>query len=62
MPEGMTEDVEFPGGHVHGAADVELKIHELVEYCRSPGKTWTEIGQAFGMSKQAAWERFLGDE
>jgi hypothetical protein len=89
MPEGMTEDVEFPGGTwrvvmlmpadlsitegfvdplvllvalAHGAANIEDKIHEVVAYCRSQGKTWTEIGQSFGMSKQAAWERFSGEE
>lgn len=88
-PEGMSEDVEFPGGTwrvamvmpadlsitegfldplvllvtlAHGAANVEDKIHELVSYCRSRGKTWTEIGRAFGMTKQAAWERFSGEE
>jgi hypothetical protein len=89
MPEGLTEDVELPGGtwHVamvmpadlsitrgfvdplvllvtlaHGAANVDDKIHEVVSYCRSQGKTWTQIGRAFGMSKQAAWERFSGEE
>ena len=89
MPEGMTEDVEFPGGTwrvvmlmpadlsvtegfvdplvllvtlAHGAAQVEDKVHELVAYCRSQGKTWTEIGRAFGVTKQAAWERFAGEK
>jgi hypothetical protein len=89
MPEGMTEDVEFPGGTwrvamlmpadlsitdgfvdplvllvalANGTAQVEDKIQELVGYCRSKGKSWTQIGQAFGMTKQAAWERFSGEE
>ena len=89
MPEGMAEDVEFPGGTwrvvmvmpadlsmtdgfvdplvllvalAHGATNVDDKIQELVAYCRNTGKSWTQIGQALGMSKQAAWERFSGEE
>jgi hypothetical protein len=89
MPEGMSEDVEFPGGTwrvvmvmpadltitegfvdpivllvalANGTAKVDDKTQELVAYCRSNGKTWTQIGQALGMTKQAAWERFSGEE
>jgi hypothetical protein len=88
-PEGMTEDIEFPGGTwrvvmlmpadlsitegfvdplvllivvANGAAKVDDKIQELVAHCRSTGKSWTQIGQALGMTKQAAWERFSGEE
>jgi hypothetical protein len=35
---------------------------EVVSFCRSRGKTWTEIGRALGVSKQAAWERFSGED
>jgi hypothetical protein len=89
MPEGMTEDVELPGGTwrvamlmpgdlsitegfvdplvllvvlANGAKKVDDKLQELVAHCRSTGKTWTQIGQALGMTKQAAWERFSGEE
>lgn len=88
MPEGMGEDVEFPGGTwrvamlmpadlstegsvdplvllvvlANGVANVEDKVREVVTFCRTQGKTWTQIGQAFGMTKQAAWERFSGEE
>jgi hypothetical protein len=34
----------------------------LVAHCRNTGKTWTQIGHALGMTKQAAWERFSGEE
>jgi hypothetical protein len=89
MPEGITEDVEFPGGTwrvvmlmpadlsitkgfvdplvllvvlANGATRVDDKVQELVAQCRNTGKTWTQIGHALGMTKQAAWERFSGEE
>ncbi len=89
FPEGMDENVEFPGGTwrvalvmpvdlsitegvvdpllllvalADGAAKVDDKIEELVAHCRSTGKSWTQIGQALGMTKQSAWERFSGED
>jgi hypothetical protein len=29
---------------------------------RSEGRTWDEIGQSLGVSRQAAWERFATTE
>jgi hypothetical protein len=31
---------------------------DLVDRARAGGQTWTEIGEALGVSRQAAWERF----
>jgi hypothetical protein len=62
ITEGFVDPLVLLVTLAHGAAHVEDKIRELVMYCRSRGKTWTEIGQAFGMTKQAAWERFSGEE
>ncbi|MBA2607601.1 MAG: hypothetical protein H0U92_01520 [Actinobacteria bacterium] len=46
-----------------GAAfEVEKKLVEIARFCKSEGKTWTQIGEALGMSKQAAWERFSGED
>lgn len=47
-----------------GAATHEVgrKLVEIARFCRSEGKTWTQIGEALGMSKQAAWERFSGED
>lgn len=46
-----------------GAAyEVENKLAEVVRFCRAEGKTWTQIGEALGTSKQSAWERFSGEE
>jgi len=31
---------------------------QLVHEAREGGRSWTEIGEALGVSRQAAWERF----
>jgi hypothetical protein len=68
----MPADLSITEGHVDpllllvtladGSAKVEDKIRELVAYCRQTGKSWTQIGQALGMTKQSAWERFSGED
>jgi hypothetical protein len=45
-----------------GIAQVEDKIGEVVRFTRTEGRSWTQIGEALGMSKQAAWERFSGED
>lgn len=45
-----------------GAAKVDDKIEELVAHCRASGKSWAEIGQALGITKQSAWEKFSGED
>ena len=45
-----------------GSGAVSKLIYQTVEDARQQGCSWAEIGQALGMSKQAAWERFSGDE
>jgi hypothetical protein len=45
-----------------GVARIEEKMTEVVAVCRAGGASWTEIGQVLGMTKQAAWERFSGEE
>jgi hypothetical protein len=89
MPEGISPDIEFPGGTwrvqmflpvdlgllegtvdplvmltllANGFIQVEDKLDELVAHCRASDKSWTQIGQALGMTKQAAWERFSGED
>ncbi len=37
-------------------------VHDHVEVLRSRGISWTRIGEALGVSKQAAWERFSGED
>jgi hypothetical protein len=40
------------------ARAVEKLQRSLVNQARDAGRTWTEIGEALGISRQAAWERF----
>jgi hypothetical protein len=42
--------------------ELEARIEQCAKFCRSEGKTWTQIGEALGVSKQAAWERFSGED
>lgn len=41
---------------------VENLIEEAVRTAREQGHTWEEVGQALGVSRQAAWQRFSPDD
>ena len=41
---------------------VELSLKGGVARLREQGVTWQRIGEAFGMTRQSAWERFSGEE
>lgn len=43
-------------------SQVDAALHEHVEILRARGISWTRIGEALGVSKQAAWERFSGED
>lgn len=36
----------------------EQKLAEYVFYARTSGATWSQVGAALGISKQAAWKAF----
>jgi uncharacterized NAD(P)/FAD-binding protein YdhS len=40
---------------------LEKAIWQTVRRAREAGHTWTEIGDAFGVTKQTAWQRFSGE-
>ena len=43
----------------HGAEKaIDKVLREQVGRARRAGCSWTDIGEALGVSKQAAWERF----
>ncbi len=44
------------------SAAVEKFLRAAVADARRGGCTWSEIGIAIGVSRQAAWERFSGEE
>ena len=43
-------------------SQVDAAVHDHVDLLRGRGVSWTRIGQALGVSKQAAWERFSGED
>jgi hypothetical protein len=43
-------------------SQVDAAIHDHVDILRGRGISWTRIGDALGVSKQAAWERFSGED
>jgi hypothetical protein len=44
------------------AAQADAALHDHVGSLRERGISWTRIGAAVGVSKQAAWERFSGED
>lgn len=44
--------------YVEYAEQVQAELHNQVTYARSMGMSWSEIGAVFGISKQAAQQRF----
>jgi hypothetical protein len=46
------------------AAGVQVEQHLAgwVHKARALGATWARIGEALGMTRQSAWERFSGEE
>jgi hypothetical protein len=43
-------------------SQVNAAVHDHVAVLRDRGISWTRIGEALGVSKQAAWERFSGED
>jgi ATP-dependent protease Clp ATPase subunit len=39
-------------------SQADAAVHDYVDVLRSRGISWTRIGEALGVTKQAAWERF----
>jgi hypothetical protein len=43
-------------------SQVNTAVHDQVGIMRARGISWTRIGEALGVSKQSAWERFSGED
>ena len=43
-------------------AQVERHLAGWVQRARALGATWARIGEALGVTRQSAWERFSGEE
>lgn len=62
-PGGAEADPLARAAGVSGAIDdLRAEVGQLVRRARGQGYTWTQVGDALGISKQAAWERFSGEE
>ena len=44
------------------ACAVDKLQRDLVRQAREAGRSWTEIGEALGVSRQSAWQRFSTDD
>ncbi len=44
------------------SAQVQQNLTSWVGQARTRGITWTRIGEALGMTRQSAWERFSGED
>ena len=44
------------------APQIDAAMRDYTAILRSRGVSWTRIGAALGVSKQAAWERFSGED
>jgi ATP-dependent Clp protease ATP-binding subunit ClpX len=44
------------------ATQVEDNLQVWVNRARSRGISWARVGQALGMARQSAWERFSGED
>ena len=40
---------------------LEAQLAELVRLARSEGHSWAKIGQAVGVARQTAWEKYSGE-
>ena len=43
-------------------SQADAAVHDYVDVLRGRGISWTRIAEALGVSKQAAWERFSGED
>lgn len=61
--EGLSDD-ELLGEMVRAHAahlNVDRAVRRHVAVLRGRGVSWTRIGEALGMTRQSAWERFSGE-
>ncbi|WP_344744255.1 hypothetical protein [Streptosporangium vulgare] len=53
-------------GHIPRVAahieQAEADLRSWVQELRRRGVTWARIGEALGITRQSAWERFSGEE
>lgn len=60
---GRVEDhpLEVISGITAGIKSLEPTLRQAVSIARQRRRTWEEIGEALGTTRQSAWERFATD-
>jgi len=58
-PERDASDLERIAGLILATATTRHELNEAVNASRRKGRTWTQIAVLFGVSRQAARERFM---
>lgn len=58
---GEDEPLKVLSGISKGVANIERRTAHFVQAARKKGHTWEEIGQALGVSRQAAWEKYSAE-
>lgn len=63
-PDGLSDDdLLAEVVRIHRSHDkVDRTVSEVVQKLRTRGVSWSRIGEALGMTKQSAWERFSGED
>lgn len=46
----------------HLSTALDKLTRESVQRAREAGHSWTQIGEALGVTKQTAWERYSGED
>jgi ATP-dependent Clp protease ATP-binding subunit ClpX len=59
---GTDELVSFLGNVAKVTTDIDRHLKATIDVLRDRGLSWMKIGEALGTSRQAAWERFAGDD
>jgi hypothetical protein len=66
MPWEHAETAEAALGHLPNVARAQAQVEETllgwVQRARQLGATWAQVGQALGITRQSAWERFAPDD
>ena len=42
--------------------ELQVYLEALVKFARTKGHSWTLIGKALGMTRQAAWDKYSGED
>jgi hypothetical protein len=66
MPWEQADSLDVVLGHLPrvavARAQVEESLNRWVARARALGATWQQVGDALGMTRQSAWERFAPDD